>query len=165
MFGQLFSQRGTHSALGVCGGHGNCLGDGSTASSSEGGTCDCNIGWDIRSNCTHCSTNFFPEGPTCKLCTCEATIHNATNAQHCQSSNICSGHGNCSHVPDQTCDCNEGWTGDDCSDSTNGNGGKPLGKTRTLFGSLWCCTGVVVLVLLLYLCCCCTCVVVVLVCG
>ncbi len=58
--------------------------------------------------------------------TCDATIHNATNAKFCTESNICSGHGNCSHVKGRTCDCDAGWEGDDCSDSTNGQNGNSL---------------------------------------
>ena len=54
--------------------------------------------------------------------TCEATIHNSTNAAECKFSNICNGHGNCSMVEGQQCDCDVGWEGDEC-DETEGGGG------------------------------------------
>ena len=106
----------------VCGGHGRCRGDGSTSKLSDGGTCDCDSGWDDKANCTKCLENFY--GSSCKVCTCEATIHNTTNAKECRFSDICSGHGNCSSTPGgPTCDCDAGWQGDECSDEINGGQG------------------------------------------
>ncbi len=54
--------------LGVCGGNGECRGDGTTTPLSDGGTCDCDNGWDSGSNCTKCSKNFYPYEDTCKIC-------------------------------------------------------------------------------------------------
>ena len=101
---------------GVCGGHGDCMGAGSTR--TGGGMCECEDGWDDAVNCTKCSDNYFQEEETCERCTCQRTIHNATYAKQCKYSNICSGHGNCSLTPDEKeCDCDSGWEGTQCSQS------------------------------------------------